>query len=111
MQQGGPSASLFMSPTPYRSRSLGSSRERSRASKTRRGQLDRAFEVLARHRAPDTPVVVARAVGSSEERGTVTALADADLASVDMRTLLIVGSSTTTVTAGGAVYTPRAYPG
>ena len=43
---------------------------------------------------------------------TVTTLADVDAgADVDMRTLLIVGSSTTRVTAGGAVYTPRGYPG
>jgi precorrin-2 C20-methyltransferase/precorrin-3B C17-methyltransferase len=81
------------------------------ASRTRRMQLERAFEVLRRHRAPGTPVVVARAVGAPEERVTVTTLADVDLDAVDMRTLLIVGSSTTRVTARGAVYTPRSYPG
>jgi precorrin-2 C20-methyltransferase/precorrin-3B C17-methyltransferase len=81
------------------------------ASRTRRAQLQRAFEVLRGHRDGDTPVVVARAVGAPEERVTVTTLADVDLDAVDMRTLLIVGSSTTRVTAGGAVYTPRSYPG
>lgn len=80
------------------------------ASTTRREQLDRAFAVLREHRAPDTPVVVARAVGAPDEAVTVTTLAGVDLAAVDMRTLLIVGSSTTRVTAGGAVYTPRSYP-
>jgi len=80
------------------------------ASSTRRDQLHRAFAILRRHRAPGTPVVVARAVGSPEEAVTVTTLAEVDLAAVDMRTLLIVGSSTTRVTAGGAVYTPRRYP-
>ena len=80
------------------------------ASTSRREQLERAFDVLRRHRAPATPVVVARAVGTAEEQVTVTTLAEADLAAVDMRTLLIVGSSTTRVTPGGAVYTPRAYP-
>jgi len=70
--------------------------------------------VLLRHRAPETPVVVARAVGSGEEAVTVTTLGGLDGAVVDMRTLLIVGSSTTRVIANGAqpprVYTPRRYP-
>jgi len=85
------------------------------ASRTRRAQLTRAFEVLRRHRAPDTPVVVARAVGAPEETVTVTTIAAVDLDAVDMRTLLIVGSSATRVIAGAAgaaprVYTPRRYP-
>ena len=81
------------------------------ASKTRREQLERALEVLRAHRDGATPVVVARAVGAPEEAVTVTTLGEVDAALVDMRTLLIVGSSTTRVTAGGAVYTPRSYPG
>jgi precorrin-2 C20-methyltransferase/precorrin-3B C17-methyltransferase len=81
------------------------------ASRSRREQLERALDVLRAHRDAATPVVVARAVGSSEERVAVTTLGDVDAAAIDMRTLLIVGSSTTRVTAGGAVYTPRRYPG
>jgi precorrin-2 C20-methyltransferase/precorrin-3B C17-methyltransferase len=85
------------------------------ASRTRREQLARAIEVLRRHRAPDTPVVVARAVGADDETVAVTTLAAVDLDAVDMRTLLIVGSSATRVIAGGEasaprVYTPRSYP-
>jgi precorrin-2 C20-methyltransferase/precorrin-3B C17-methyltransferase len=85
------------------------------ASRTRREQLVRAFEVLRRHRAAGTPVVVARAVGAPEEHVTVTTIADVDLDAVDMRTLLIVGSSATRTIASsnGApprVYTPRRYP-
>jgi precorrin-2 C20-methyltransferase/precorrin-3B C17-methyltransferase len=84
------------------------------ASRTRRGQLERALEVLRRHRADTTPVVVARAVGSQEEAVTVTTLAGLDPAVVDMRTLLIVGSSTTRTLNGSSltprVYTPRRYP-
>ena len=84
------------------------------ASRTRRAQLERARLVLLRHRARETPVVVARAVGSGEEAVTVTTLGGLDAAVVDMRTLLIVGSSTTRVIANGAqpprVYTPRRYP-
>jgi precorrin-2 C20-methyltransferase / precorrin-3B C17-methyltransferase len=84
------------------------------ASRTRRDQLERAIAVLRRHRADATPVVVARAVGSDEEAVTVTTLAGLDPLIVDMRTLLIVGSSTTRTLAGTngtrRVYTPRSYP-
>jgi precorrin-2 C20-methyltransferase/precorrin-3B C17-methyltransferase len=84
------------------------------ASRSRRSQLDRAVEVLRTHRTDDTPVVVARAVGSPEEAITVSTLADLDTSSVDMRTLLIIGSSTTRTIPGHnghpQVYTPRGYP-
>jgi precorrin-2 C20-methyltransferase / precorrin-3B C17-methyltransferase len=85
------------------------------ASRSRRNQLRRAIDVLRRHRAALTPVVVARAVGAADEAVTVTTLAAIDVDAVDMRTLLIVGSSTTrTVARGGdrppLVYTPRRYP-
>lgn len=84
------------------------------ASRARREQLARAVAVLRRHRAEATPVVVARAVGSADEAVTVTTLGGLDLDAVDMRTLLIVGSSTTRTVEHGAgpphVYTPRRYP-
>jgi len=86
------------------------------ASKTRREQLERGIEVLRSHRGPTTPVVVARAVGSDQETVTVTTLGELDSEGVDMRTLVIVGSSTTrTLPADGRggqdrVYTPRSYP-
>jgi precorrin-2 C20-methyltransferase/precorrin-3B C17-methyltransferase len=80
------------------------------ASRTRRDQLERAFEVLRRHRAPSTPVVIARAVGSQAEAVTVTTLDAVDLSVVDMRTLVIVGSTQTRVINGDRVYTPRSYP-
>ena len=55
-----------------------------------------------------------RAVGAVDERVEVTTLGDLDPGVVDMRTLLIVGSSQTRVFAdnGGPprVYTPRTYP-
>ena len=78
------------------------------ASNRRRRGLGHAIEILAAKRAPVTPVVVARAVGRDEQAVTVTCLRDLDQASVDMMTLLIVGSSETRVT-GGHVYTPRGY--
>ncbi len=84
------------------------------ASKTRREQLARAIEVLRGHREPETVVVVARAVGAPEESVSVTTLGALDVEVVDMRTLLIIGSSTTRTFANGTplprVYTPRTYP-
>jgi precorrin-2 C20-methyltransferase/precorrin-3B C17-methyltransferase len=79
------------------------------ASQSRRRQLADAREVLLRHRAPGTPVVVGRAVGSDEQSVQVTTLGELDLDSIDMRCLLIVGSSQTQV-ANGKVFTPRRYP-
>jgi precorrin-2 C20-methyltransferase/precorrin-3B C17-methyltransferase len=85
------------------------------ASRTRREQLVRALEVLGAHRAPATPVVVGRDVGGPGESVRITTLADLDPDTVDMRCLLIVGSSQTrAVTRGDGVtrvFTPRHYPG
>ena len=78
------------------------------ASVRRRRGLARALEILAAKRPPSTPVVVARAVGREEQSVTTTCLRDLDQSSVDMMTLLIVGSTETRST-GGHVYTPRGY--
>ncbi len=84
------------------------------ASRARRAQLERAREVLLRHRDADCPVVVARDVGGAAESVTVATLAGFDAGRVDMRTLLVVGSSTTRLVTGAGgrtlVYTPRSYP-
>jgi precorrin-2 C20-methyltransferase / precorrin-3B C17-methyltransferase len=84
------------------------------ASRSRRQQLADARELLLAHRDPQTPVVIGRAVGTPEQQVTVTTLGDLDPGQVDMRCLLIVGSSQTRVlrTGGGPdrVITPRRYP-
>ncbi len=83
------------------------------ASRTRHEQLERTRDVLLRHRRPETPTVIARDVGGPGEELTVTTLADFVAGEVDMRTLVIIGSSTTRVVRGGGpprVYTPRSYP-
>ena len=85
------------------------------ASRSRRRQLADARDLLLAHRDPETPVVVGRAVGTPDQVVTVTTLGELDPEQVDMRCLLIVGSSQTRVlrTAGGPdrVITPRRYPG
>ncbi|MBT2418748.1 precorrin-2 C(20)-methyltransferase [Streptomyces sp. ISL-22] len=83
-------------------------------SRSRTWQVGRARDLLLEHRAPDTPVVVARDVGGAGERVRVVRLAKLDPAEVDMRTILLVGSSQTRVVrrADGEeiVWTPRRYP-
>lgn len=83
-------------------------------SRSRTWQVGKARELLLEHRAPDTPVVVARDVGGSGERVRIVRLADLDPAEVDMRTILLVGSSQTRVVRRGdgeqIVWTPRRYP-
>ncbi|HWC26531.1 MAG TPA: precorrin-3B C(17)-methyltransferase, partial [Solirubrobacteraceae bacterium] len=84
------------------------------ASRTRRQPLERARDVLLRHRAPHCPVVVARDVGGAGESVSISTLGAFDAERVDMRTLLVIGSSTTRVIGGAdgrtLVYTPRSYP-
>ncbi|MFI7610136.1 precorrin-2 C(20)-methyltransferase [Nonomuraea terrae] len=80
------------------------------ASRSRTWQLPAARDILLRHRDPATPVVIGRNVGGAEETVTVTTLGELDPDQVDMRCLLIIGSSTTRLTPQGTVYTPRRYP-
>ena len=77
------------------------------ASRSRTHQVAEAREVLLRHRDPATPVVVGRDVGRAEESLTVTTLGELDCASIDMKCLLLVGSSGTRVTASGRAWSPR----
>ena len=83
------------------------------ASRARRAGLAEALALLAAHRPPETPVVVARNLGRNGERVDAVALADLDPDSVDMLTLLIVGNRETrrmrTEDGRLRVYTPRGY--
>jgi precorrin-2 C20-methyltransferase/precorrin-3B C17-methyltransferase len=83
------------------------------ASRSRTWQVAAARDLLLEHRSPDTPVVIGRDVGGPSESLRVTTLAKLDPADVDMRCLLVIGSSTTrAVDRGGStvVFTPRRYP-
>jgi precorrin-2 C20-methyltransferase/precorrin-3B C17-methyltransferase len=82
------------------------------ASSQRSWQVGAMRDLLLEHRKPDTPVVIGRDVGSPTESVRVVTLADLDPAEVDMRTLLIVGASTTAsieTDLGPRVYTSRRY--
>ncbi|MBS0525490.1 MAG: precorrin-3B C(17)-methyltransferase [Proteobacteria bacterium] len=76
------------------------------ASKARPHQLDKAFELLGNLKAGQIPVLFVRAAGTSEARVVATTLARADAAGADMRTMVIVGASTTRQV-GRWIYTPR----
>lgn len=83
-------------------------------SRSRTWQVGKARELLLEHRAPDTPVILARDIGGPEESLRTVRLADLDPHQVDMRTLLIVGSSQTQAVRRDdgteVVWTPRRYP-
>lgn len=76
-------------------------------SNARPQQLHAAKQVLLEERSPATVVVLARDVGRAEESLVVTTLGEFDPEIVDMKTLVIVGSSLTRRTRDGRVWTPR----
>ncbi|CRK51100.1 Cobalamin biosynthesis protein CobIJ (Includes: Precorrin-2 C(20)-methyltransferase; Precorrin-3B C17-methyltransferase) [Rhodococcus sp. RD6.2] len=84
------------------------------ASKSRTWQVGAMKDLLLEHRSPETPVIVGRDVAGPEESVRIVPLGELEPSEVDMRTLLIVGSSQTTVVESGGerkVFTPRRYPG
>ncbi|WP_412021840.1 precorrin-3B C(17)-methyltransferase [Burkholderia cepacia] len=82
-------------------------------SRARPWQLDRALDVVRAHRAADTVVVLGRDIGRPGATLATTTLGALRSDQVDMRTMVIVGSSTTRRFAIGDgrewVYTPRWY--
>ncbi|MEJ8797490.1 precorrin-3B C(17)-methyltransferase [Trinickia caryophylli] len=82
-------------------------------SRARPWQLDRALAIVRAHREPHTRVVLGRDVGRPGAAITTTTLGELRSDQVDMRTTVIVGSSTTRGVPGGPhgewIYTPRSY--
>ncbi|QYD71496.1 precorrin-3B C(17)-methyltransferase [Paraburkholderia edwinii] len=88
-------------------------------SRARPWQLDKALDIVRESRAPETTVVLGRDIGRPGASLVSTTLGKLSSADVDMRTMVIIGSSTTRVfstrsqSADGAprewVYTPRWY--
>ncbi|MBB3999655.1 precorrin-3B C(17)-methyltransferase [Aureimonas pseudogalii] len=79
----------------------------------RRTQLAFARDVLLRHRAPETPVILATNLGREGERVRIVELGRLDVDEVDMLTVVVVGSTNTRVVTTGEgrrfAYTPRGY--
>lgn len=82
-------------------------------SSRRRDLLDRARDLLLRHRPPTTPVVLARNLGRAEQSVILTTLAELTPERCDMLTTVLVGSRATrrVPRAHGPdwVFTPRGY--
>jgi cobalt-precorrin 5A hydrolase/precorrin-3B C17-methyltransferase len=82
-------------------------------SRSRPWQLGRALEIVRRHRTPETPVTLGRDVGRPAQTLRVITLGELTPELVDMRTMVLIGSSLTCVfpRADGQqwVYTPRWY--
>lgn len=82
-------------------------------SKSRPHQLGVALEVVRRHRQGSTPVVLGRDIGRPGQTLKVVTLAELQPGMVDMRTMVLIGSSLTCTFAradGGLwAYTPRWY--
>lgn len=81
-------------------------------SKRRTHQLEKAIGILSARRPPETPVVVASNLGRPDEKVTAVPLDAFDCETVDMLTVVIVGSSVTRrigKSPRARVYTPRGY--
>jgi cobalt-precorrin 5A hydrolase/precorrin-3B C17-methyltransferase len=83
-------------------------------SRARPWQLDRALDIVREHRTGATTIVLGRNIGRPGETLTATTLENLRSDQVDMRTMVIVGSSTTRCFPrsdgnGDWVYTPRWY--
>ncbi|KOX64057.1 precorrin-3B C17-methyltransferase [Pseudomonas psychrophila] len=82
-------------------------------SRSRPWQLGVALDIVRRHRTPQTPVVLGRDIGRPGQTLRVITLGELTPDQVDMRTMVLVGSSTTCTfpRADGTqwVYTPRWY--
>ncbi|WP_425929082.1 precorrin-3B C(17)-methyltransferase [Pseudomonas sp. NyZ201] len=82
-------------------------------SRSRPWQLGQALDIVRRHRDPATPVVLGRDIARPGQSLKVLTLGELEPEMVDMRTMVLVGSSTTRTFAradgGEWVYTPRWY--
>lgn len=78
----------------------------------RRDLLAQAQEIFLEHRPEGTPVVIARNLGRGDETVSIASLAELDVESIDMLTVLIVGNGETrmvNLADGPRIYTPRGY--
>ena len=82
-------------------------------SASRTWQVGALKELLTESVSADRVMVLGRDVGGPQQALTLTTVGDFDPSVVDMRTLLIIGSSATRVVrrpGGDLVYTPRSHP-
>ncbi len=78
----------------------------------RRTLLAEARDILLQHRPADTPVMLARSLGRSDESVRYRKLSELEVDEVDMMTVVLVGSSNSKLAQlgeGPRMYTPRGY--
>lgn len=77
-------------------------------SKSRKNQLSEIYDVLRKNCKSDRIVIYANSVSTESEAIFETTLSEADASSVSMKTLVIIGSSSTKkIRNTGYIYTPR----
>lgn len=77
-------------------------------SKGRKDHLERAIEIIRKHRKGKTPVGIVRNSGRNDRTITITNLEDMDYEIVDMLSVLIIGNSNTFIR-DKKIITPRGY--
>lgn len=77
-------------------------------SKGRKDHLERAIEIIKKHRKGETPVGIVRNSGRDDGTISLTNLDDIDYEIVDMLSVLIIGNSNTFIR-GKKIITPRGY--
>lgn len=77
-------------------------------SKGRTWQIGKAFEIIGKHRSPETPVGIARRATRPGESIEITTLERGDQCDIDMQSTVIIGSSKSFIYQGRMV-TPRGY--
>ena len=76
--------------------------------KSRKNQLSEIYDVLRKNCKNDRIVIYADSVSTESEAIFETTLSEADASSVSMKTLVIIGSSSTKkIRNTGYIYTPR----
>lgn len=81
-------------------------------SRKRHHQIETARDVFLAHRPADTPVIVARNLARKGESVEIVSLAELQVESIDMLTVVIIGNSQSRQMAMGGrswAYTPRGY--
>lgn len=79
-------------------------------SKKRSDYLEKAANIMLKHKCPNTPCGYVKNIGREGEKGSICKLSELGKADVDMFTTVIVGNSQTTVI-NDRIVTPRGYKG
>ncbi len=83
------------------------------ASKTRKKQIQKAIDLITAHHNPQTPVLIGKNLERSDEELHLIELGNIDVSLIDMRTILIFGSSKSRTLSWSDhakfIYTPRSY--